>query len=67
MSQTDQHLKPNSTQSWLVEFTTVASLGGIHIIGIPLITLASHKVNTSQKKIISYNEATLVYHLDTQK
>ena len=32
-----------------------------------MITLSSNKVNTYQKNIMSYNETTLVYHLDTEK
>ena len=33
---------------------------------IPLITLASHQVNTSQEKSISHHGTALVYHLDTK-
>ena len=51
----------------MVDFSTVASVGFIHIIWIPQIKLPSQKVNSSQKNIKSSNQSTLFYHLDLRK
>ena len=48
-------------------FSTVVSLGGIYIIYIVLITLASQKLHISQKNVILSHGNILVFHLNTRK